>query len=889
MLLVLTLFCFTSSLAIARNQNNVPNPPSIYSSTIIDENILYSYDSTSVKQNFTFELVNLELQEYNSLTIFFLFSGDRTDSNGLTIILYLDTTEVEININRIYQDSNEHSISKSFSYPQNFIGSMIIVISCEGKTSNILNSGAIQILSSSTIEPITIPVLDKNLTSLPCNPGQIGYYGDLSGVRSDYVETAVYSINGSTTLNVTLSFNTNSFSALSRYLEVEINNTIIATTSFSKVPFVIVSFSIPLEQGTNIIRFYFCVNLGVDEIWFTNIALFGELQLLEDEIPEESFDWFSCDGPSVDHSFDLSSLKPFSSISEQNLFISLYYDYIGSAILPILNYEILSDSDVIYSGAIHFSYPESIIDTYTVNYSSNIAFRVYGIATGEGIFYLLNTSTIEIEPVPILDENSTLEKTMVSSKTYETSITGPLTVKFTDVFYFDSSSTTFNLSFSLNLYNEFYSSVDQFNLRIKINDNQVFFQSFNDKQTINDRVIIEINQGYQEIEIILSIYGEGLSVTIGELSYRLAATSEEVVTPTNPFELPNPSSDSKPFKPSLPTLMSISLILDAIALIVLVRHLEKKNKETNRNAKVKLDDEEYELQFNGGYIKTERFFNFSILGNMRKVLLGLAAVFVILKNVGFFLILGRLVSIANSDNTGFEFVILGKISFNVFTTILFASTFFWFSVVVNSSTNTFYKDLHSKNKFLFRYAKYVFFISGWLLFSYLKKNNSGKLFPWSVIVSGLFFILFIGYMRFGKQKKEQSKPSLAEFFTNQGVVLRKIKQSRLQENPKKEVKITEEKSTVGNIKKQDEKLFCYFCDALLERVKDGGPLICLNCGKKTRKCEICLNYMVAEENLVYIIDCGHTFHNNHLQEWMKVKTICPKCKREINEDSIKHL
>lgn len=39
MLLVLTLFCFTSSLGIARNQNNVPNLLSTYDSTIIDENI----------------------------------------------------------------------------------------------------------------------------------------------------------------------------------------------------------------------------------------------------------------------------------------------------------------------------------------------------------------------------------------------------------------------------------------------------------------------------------------------------------------------------------------------------------------------------------------------------------------------------------------------------------------------------------------------------------------------------------------------------------------------------------------------------------------------------------------------------------------------------------
>ena len=141
-------------------------------------------------------------------------------------------------------------------------------------------------------------------------------------------------------------------------------------------------------------------------------------------------------------------------------------------------------------------------------------------------------------------------------------------------------------------------------------------------------------------------------------------------------------------------------------------------------------------------------------------------------------------------------------------------------------------------------------------------------------------------MRFGKQKKEQSEPSLAEFFTNQGVVLRKIKKSKLLENPKKEVKITEEKNTIANIKKLDEELFCYFCDALLENVDDGGPLICLNCGKKTRKCEICKNYMVANEELVQIIVCGHIFHKDHLIEWMRVKDICPVCKEQVDEYGI---
>jgi len=144
-------------------------------------------------------------------------------------------------------------------------------------------------------------------------------------------------------------------------------------------------------------------------------------------------------------------------------------------------------------------------------------------------------------------------------------------------------------------------------------------------------------------------------------------------------------------------------------------------------------------------------------------------------------------------------------------------------------------------------------------------------------------------MQFGKQKKEQSEPSLAEFFTKRQVFLSKIGKEEPIKISKEVIETTTESITINLNKVETNQLFCYYCDALLERVDDGGPLICLNCGKKTRKCEICMKYMVANEELVQIIDCGHIFHRNHLIEWMKVKRICPTCKREINDDLIINL
>ncbi len=889
-LLVILVFIVTVSLVNVINQTGLNKFQISINSVTIDENILYSYNSTSTEQNFTLELNNFELQEYNSITIFFLFLGDKTDSNGMVVTFYLNQTKVEIILDQIYQDSVEHSFSKSFSYPIEFVESMNITISCKGKTSYFFESGSFQILSTSTIEPIDIPVLDEIQTVLPCNPSQLGFYGLFSGVKSEYVETAVYSLNDSSTLNVTLSFDTNSFSANSQYLEAKINDTIIKTESFPADSSVTVSMAIPLIQGKNIIRFHFCVYMCMGEIWFTNIVLSGKLQVLEDLIPEDCFDWFPCNNPTVDCTFNLSSFKPFSVVEEQNLLVSIYYEYIGSEILPILDYQLLSKSDVIFSGNDLFSHPNGItFDSYTLSYSSDISFRVYGTTTEEGIFCLLNSSKIEIEPVPTIDINDTLEKIVASSETYDTPSIGALTVNFKDVIYFDSQLSSFNLSFSLNLYNEFLSPVDQFILRIKLNGSLVFFQSFNNKQTLTDDIIIEITREYQEIEFILSIYGGGLIVTLEELSYVLSAAPEETTSPSNPFVPPNQTSDSKPINPSKITLMSISMFLDVIALVILIWHLDKKNKKTNRNAQVELDEEKYELLFNGGYAKTERFFNFNVLGNIRKVLLAATGVYIVLKNVSYWLILEKLVTIASNETASFSFVFWGKFSFNLFTTILFASSFFWFTAIINSSTNTFYKDLHNLNRFFFKYVKYIFPVLGALLFIYMKINHLGKLFPWSIITSVSFSVLFLGYMQFGKQKKEQSEPSLAEFFTKRQVFLSKIGKEEPIKISKEVIETTTESITINLNKVETNQLFCYYCDALLERVDDGGPLICLNCGKKTRKCEICMKYMVANEELVQIIDCGHIFHRNHLIEWMKVKRICPTCKREINDDLIINL
>jgi len=89
------------------------------------------------------------------------------------------------------------------------------------------------------------------------------------------------------------------------------------------------------------------------------------------------------------------------------------------------------------------------------------------------------------------------------------------------------------------------------------------------------------------------------------------------------------------------------------------------------------------------------------------------------------------------------------------------------------------------------------------------------------------------------------------------------------------------------IKEQGIKnLRCIYCSYQLEQIETDGPIICLNCGKKTPICEICKGNIVEGENIVVIKSCGHLFHKEHILEWINAKGTCPICRKRITKVSI---
>lgn len=47
------------------------------------------------------------------------------------------------------------------------------------------------------------------------------------------------------------------------------------------------------------------------------------------------------------------------------------------------------------------------------------------------------------------------------------------------------------------------------------------------------------------------------------------------------------------------------------------------------------------------------------------------------------------------------------------------------------------------------------------------------------------------------------------------------------------------------------------------------------------RCPICILKLSKEESVREIGDCGHVFHSECLEAWLKVKPQCPVCKMEL--------
>ncbi len=71
--------------------------------------------------------------------------------------------------------------------------------------------------------------------------------------------------------------------------------------------------------------------------------------------------------------------------------------------------------------------------------------------------------------------------------------------------------------------------------------------------------------------------------------------------------------------------------------------------------------------------------------------------------------------------------------------------------------------------------------------------------------------------------------------------------------------------------------------------KDCGTTIdyfdkfCINCGIKINWCIVCRKEIMRSDLVLSCPSCQRAFHKEHIQEWLKVKGMCPSCGERLSE------
>ena len=717
--------------------------------------IYIDYNSTSCVQHLSYTL-QLDLYEYNCFILLFTTSGDKTNSEGIKLTFSFEEVEVIFVIERLYQDHLGYNLTQFFSYPERFRGEMEVIITVKAQTSLWYETGSIRIFSYSTIEQIEPTIITEENTSFLIVPNTLRFMESAAKSERRTV-TAVFNNSANFDhINLTLSFLANDFTAYKQHFELYINNQLQSSREFKENQLIIESFLLIIDSGVNYLTIDFVVEMCMGEIELSTICLAGKGIDYEDFLPENTYSYYEWGRGEFDHTFDLSSLQPSVSCSEQLLEMEIEYGYYSN-VATAINYEINTGKEIVDSGEIIANGQSSTSLTLSVKSplirSDNILIlRIQGNAEETGLFYLLNTSYINITPLPELQEQGSLKRMLVETENFSTTSSEPLILTFKDYCRVIPDYIHCNVSLSFSLINEFRSAVRQIDVLMKVGLLKVI-----DKQISYDKhVILYVNQtlysNLYKITVTLSIYGDGLDITLTNLVYSLDTLIDDLEN-TNPFDNLG-DHHNYPLSPVKPTIIYLEygFLILFFGLIFSQRMVRRKEEGES------IQNNERELTWFRRIIRFPKNWWLKVKESFFKTgLLPISIYYLVTKVFTLNRIVDEYTYLASSYHLNLFHSDIGKWGFYLFITCIFVSSFVVLSALFLISTSTFYKDLFIVAQFVGVVLFILYIPSSILLLLYLVSNGFG--FELLHIISLLVFFLLIQVFLKYLRKSEQKQPN----------------------------------------------------------------------------------------------------------------------------------
>ncbi|MCE7742021.1 MAG: hypothetical protein GOP50_06145 [Candidatus Heimdallarchaeota archaeon] len=528
---------------------------------ILDE-IRFEYDSISKSECVYSTTLDLNLTTYNAISLYFAVSGDQTNSEGLKVTFYVKDIITQFIVDRYYQNGETHNLTQTFSLPENYNGFVDVTIICEGQSSYLNQKGTLIIREQTSIKPIPILTLNNNIDNLPIVPEYLWFQGNIGTSKSESIVSKFICLNASLSLNLTLMFKSKEFSSSSQDYTIKLNNEILVTEKFDDGIEIKDNHILPIQEGLNTIEIFFTIVQCLTYIEIYDIGLQANAFSYEKYLEEVCFDFVQLSEENNNQIIVLSDLKPSESKIECVLLISLDYDCLGDISWSELNYEIFSGTDKINDGIItdsdSYSSKTLRVETYTKNFNEILYLRLFGEVEGEGMFLLLRTSYISTNDIFLL-EDRIIDKTLSEDKVFSIEPNKPKILEFYEVLKItDLENSETQLGVIIDCYSTYDRHIDYVTIVVilgeeKIIDSVIAFTS--NTTRCDKRKTINFNSKYNEIRIIISIYGDDDTVEFNQIKL--------LVIPTNVFsqiELPTAINVSMDILWSLYGLILLKLV-----------------------------------------------------------------------------------------------------------------------------------------------------------------------------------------------------------------------------------------------------------------------------------------------------------------------------------------
>lgn len=184
-------------------KNSVIDTTANIQSSIINEEIIYIYNSSNIEQEYKITNKNLDLGRFNNFSLVFEITGDQTDVNGIEVSFTINSTKIDFILTEYYQNSGVRVLSQAFEYPNEFTGSMSFTIVCKAKLFS-GGSGTLRIINSTLIEKLAIPEIQSKKKIIPVYPNRLIFEGYAFGEKNRTVKTAFLNSKENQSLNLSI-------------------------------------------------------------------------------------------------------------------------------------------------------------------------------------------------------------------------------------------------------------------------------------------------------------------------------------------------------------------------------------------------------------------------------------------------------------------------------------------------------------------------------------------------------------------------------------------------------------------------------------------------------------------------------------------------------------